>query len=222
MFCYKTRNSVPFVYSQKVSNNQSNRFSILNVCVRERKSISREWEREWKSVSDSGIVCNVHCKQILSSKGNRIRIANDQKPKKKKLKEKHKQKTQKFLYNTTTTLRIFNNNLAMHNCIIYHIQIMIYHRLFTKIFQNCAFLYYVRLGLSTLYIFSLYEYENICYIYIYMYRSYICVVYIEMYKNKSAKIKLRKRKEKITEIFKLTWELIKLYATQENTLTNTV
>lgn len=37
-----------------------------------------------------------------------------------------------------------------------------------------------------------------------MYSSYICVVYIEMYKNKSAKIKARKKKEKITEIFKLT------------------
>lgn len=59
-------------------------------------------------------------------------------------------------------------------------------------------------------------------LYIYMYSSYICVVYIEMYKNKSAKIKARKKKEKITEIFKLTWELIKLYATQQNTLTNTV
>jgi len=36
----------------------------------------RERERE-----QCGIVCNVHLKQILLSKGNRIRIANDQKPK---------------------------------------------------------------------------------------------------------------------------------------------
>lgn len=59
---------------------------------RERES---KWEREWKSVSDSGIVCNVHCKQILSSKGNRIRIANDQKPKKKTRKQNLKKNIKK-------------------------------------------------------------------------------------------------------------------------------
>lgn len=101
-------------------------------------------------------------------------IKNQKKNQKTKLKEKHKQK---ILSNTTTTLRIFKLYYATTTIwpctILYNLPYIIYHRFFTKIFKNCAFLYYVRLGLSTLYIFSLYEYENICYIYLCTDHTYV-------------------------------------------------